>query len=42
LEEETAWLERYRQLWDSRFDELDRLVEQLKRKETIDGRKKRE
>jgi DNA-binding transcriptional ArsR family regulator len=42
LEEETAWIERYRQLWDSRFDELDRLVEQLKRKETIDGRKKRE
>jgi DNA-binding transcriptional ArsR family regulator len=42
LEEATAWLERYRQLWDSRFCELDNVVEELKRKEKIDGRKKRE
>ena len=42
LEEETAWLERYRQLWDSRFDELDKVVEELKQKEKVDGRKKRE
>jgi DNA-binding transcriptional ArsR family regulator len=42
LEEETAWFERYRQLWESRFDELDKVVEQLKREEKIDGRKKRE
>jgi DNA-binding transcriptional ArsR family regulator len=41
LEQETAWIERYRQLWDSRFDELDKVVEELKRKETIDGRKTR-
>ena len=41
LEEETAWLERYRQLWDARFDELDKVVEELKRKEKVDGRKKR-
>jgi DNA-binding transcriptional ArsR family regulator len=41
LEEETAWLERYRQLWDSRFDELDKVVEELKRKEEIDGHNKR-
>ncbi|HWO11124.1 MAG TPA: helix-turn-helix domain-containing protein [Polyangiaceae bacterium] len=40
LEEETAWLERYRQLWDSRFDELDKVVEELKQKEKINGRKK--
>jgi DNA-binding transcriptional ArsR family regulator len=40
LEEETAWLERHRQLWDSRFDELDNVVEQLKRKEIANGRKK--
>src|SRR5215467_9983914 len=33
LEEETAWIERYRQLWDTRFDELDKVVEELKRKE---------
>jgi DNA-binding transcriptional ArsR family regulator len=42
LEEERAWLERYRQLWDSRFAELDKVVEELKRKEKIDGHKKRE
>jgi DNA-binding transcriptional ArsR family regulator len=41
LEEETVWLERYRQLWDSRFDELDKVVEELKRKEKINGRKNR-
>jgi DNA-binding transcriptional ArsR family regulator len=42
LEEETAWIERYRQLWDARFDQLDKVVEELKRKEKVDGRKKRE
>jgi len=42
LEEEAAWLERYRQLWDARFDELDKVVEELKQKEKADGRKKRE
>ena len=42
LEEETAWIERYRRLWDARFDELDKVVEELKRKEKVDGRKKRE
>ena len=42
LEDETAWIERYRQRWDARFDELDKIVEQLKRKEKVDGRKKRE
>src|ERR1700689_3319381 len=41
LEQETAWLERYRQLWASRFDELDEVVLELKRKEKVDGRKKR-
>ena len=42
LEEEAAWIERYRQLWDARFDELDRVLEELKRKERVDGRRKRE
>src|SRR5262249_41855517 len=42
LEEETAWIERYRQHWDARFDELDEVVEELKQKERIDERKKRE
>jgi DNA-binding transcriptional ArsR family regulator len=41
LEEEVAWIERYRQLWDARFDQLDNIVENLKREEKIDGRKKR-
>lgn len=41
LEQETAWLERYRELWASRFDELDRVVEELKQKEQADGRKTR-
>ncbi len=40
LEEETAWIESYRELWDARFDELDQVVEELKRKELVDGRKK--
>ena len=42
LEEEAAWIESYRQLWDSRFDALDKVVEELKRKERVDGRKTRE
>lgn len=37
LEEEAAWIEAYRQLWDARFDELDKVVEELKRKEKDDG-----
>jgi len=41
LEEEAAWIEGYRQLWDARFDALDQVVEELKRKEKADGRKKR-
>jgi DNA-binding transcriptional ArsR family regulator len=41
LQEEAAWIERYRQLWGARFEELDKVVEELKRKEKVDGRKKR-
>jgi DNA-binding transcriptional ArsR family regulator len=41
LEEVSAWIEKYRQLWDSRFDELDAVVEELKQKERSDGRDKR-
>jgi DNA-binding transcriptional ArsR family regulator len=40
LEEEAAWIERYRRLWAARFDELDTVVEELKRKEKVHGRKK--
>jgi DNA-binding transcriptional ArsR family regulator len=42
LEEEAAWIERYRQLWDARFDELDKVVEELTQKEKLNGRKQRE
>src|SRR5579863_896865 len=41
LEGETAWIERYRRLWDARFDELENVVAELKRKEKIDGRQAR-
>jgi len=42
LAEETAWIEQYRRLWASRFDELDEVVEDLKQKEKVDGQKNRE
>src|SRR5579872_3452199 len=41
LHEEAAWIERYRRLWSARFDELDKVVDELKTKEKVDGRKKR-
>jgi DNA-binding transcriptional ArsR family regulator len=41
LDEETAWLERYRQRWDARFDALDDVVEALTRKEKHDARKRK-
>ena len=42
LKEETAWLERYRQRWDERFDELDKVIDELTRKEESDERKTRQ
>ncbi len=33
LAEEAAWLERYRRMWDARFDELDDVLEELKQQE---------
>jgi DNA-binding transcriptional ArsR family regulator len=41
LNEETAWIERHRDLWASRFDALDNVVAELKQKEKVNGRKKR-
>src|ERR1700693_3334639 len=41
LEEEARWIERHRLLWEARFDELDKLVEELKHKERVDGRKRK-
>ena len=41
LEDETAWIEQQRRLWDERFDELERVVAERRRKEQNDGRTKR-
>ena len=35
------WLDRYRELWDARFDELDGVIAALKAKEAEGGRKRR-
>lgn len=37
LEDAAAWIERYHQLWDERFGELDKVIDELKRKEKSDG-----
>jgi len=41
LEAEMEWIARYRQVWDARFEALDRVIEALKGKEKFDGRTKR-
>ena len=41
LEEEAGWIERYRQLWDARFNALDKVIEELKQQEKIDGREEK-
>ena len=41
LQDEAAWIERYRQLWSERFDALDTVVEDLKARERDNGRKQR-
>lgn len=33
LDEVTAWIDRYRQMWSARFDELDQVIEDMKQKE---------
>ena len=38
LEAESAWIEKYRQLWDARFDELDEIIEELKRERKANGK----
>lgn len=35
LDEEMAWISKYREVWDARFDALDRVVDALKRKDTL-------
>src|SRR5262245_33695524 len=34
------WIERYRQVWDARFQEMDQLIEELKEREKSHDRKK--
>ena len=36
-----GWLERYRRVWEERFEELDELVEELSRKEKSDDNRKK-
>lgn len=38
LEEEAAWIEGHQQVWQARFDELDKIVEELKRAERVHAR----
>jgi DNA-binding transcriptional ArsR family regulator len=38
LEEEAAWIARYHQIWDARFDALDTVIEEMQRQEKVDGR----
>ncbi len=37
LDEVTAWLDRYRQMWSARFDELDLVIEEMKQNEKERG-----
>jgi DNA-binding transcriptional ArsR family regulator len=41
LEQEAAWIEKFRRVWNARFEALDTIVEELKRKERINGRRQR-
>ncbi len=40
LRDVTQWLERYRDLWEARFQRLDSLLDELKEKEKRHGKKK--
>ena len=39
LSEVNAWLERYRKMWEERFAELDKVLEELQHKEKSDERR---
>jgi len=41
LEEEMEWISQYRQVWDARFEALDRVIEQLESRDKPDVSKKR-
>jgi DNA-binding transcriptional ArsR family regulator len=40
LNDEAAWIARYRQRWAARFDELEKVVQELKRREKTDKRRR--
>jgi DNA-binding transcriptional ArsR family regulator len=42
LEAEAMWIEPYRQLWAARFERLDQVIEELKRKERVDERRRKQ
>lgn len=42
LEEEAAWIEWYRQLWDRRFDELDSVIAELKQQHAVNRKENQE
>ncbi len=39
LDDVTAWIDRYHQLWDERFHALEQVIDELKQKEKEDGRR---
>jgi len=41
LEEEIAWISRYRRVWEARFDALDGVIEHLKSRDKPDARRQR-
>jgi DNA-binding transcriptional ArsR family regulator len=41
LEEEIEWIARYREVWEARFDALDRVVDELKAREKSSEREQR-
>jgi DNA-binding transcriptional ArsR family regulator len=41
LQELQKWIERYRRIWEERFEQLDELLDELKSQEETDGRRKR-
>lgn len=42
LEEAAKWIESYHRLWNARFDELDKIVEELKRTESMHAKRESE
>ena len=41
LDEAAAWIDQYQQLWDRRYEELDKVIDEMKQKERSDGRDER-